>query len=600
MTKEKLHFKKFLFKNSLFLQLTICYTIMLLLFSFLTCFFSYRQKKGELLSQIELTMTQLSQNYQDTASNFWQLYMPIFERSSQAYDVLMNYFIDKTGRELPPLEKYDLSYSLSQMMLRDDQVQWIALYSQNRETNYVYLQSTSSLQEVSNDFPYFSELDGTSKQLKIFGKQLSDSKIETGDTFVICGGIPSRMGNGHVIAGYSLSSLNQICATNTPILDSLQYYLVHNGDLLFTSGGNYESLPSYIPASPFLGSSYDNNGQKKYIDARTCGSKSTFLTCTVSWWEMFFYCHENTPLILLSVFFFALFSVLIYIIMLKFIANEVNTIQKGLDYIGENHLDYKIPTSFRQKGLPEIAQSINHMACQLNENINRAYYYEIRQKEAELSELQSKFNPHFLYNTMEMLRSRCIQNNDEDTAELITSLSAIFRGFIGSTPFIPLQEELTFSKRYLSLFGARYGDEVQVQYDFEPELLQYGIIRNLFQPLIENYFIHGFEASSGEDNYICFRGKSLDSKTMILTVEDNGSGMDDLEIEQLNLQLREPLRLNTESYGLKNLHQRLHLFYGGNCGLNIVRNGQKGLSIQMTVLKMTCADYEALKKINKQ
>ncbi len=271
-------------------------------------------------------------------------------------------------------------------------------------------------------------------------------------------------------------------------------------------------------------------------------------------------------------------------------------INDGLHQIGQNDLDHQLPVNFHQNGLPEIAQSINQMTIHLRENINRAYYYELKQREAELSELQSKFNPHFLYNTLEMLRSRCQLNGDDATADLITQLSAIFRGFIGSQTFIPMSEELAFSKRYLALFGARYEDRVQIRYDFDKEILKYGIIRNLFQPLIENYFVHGFDTSN-EENYILLKGKSLDDKTMILIMEDNGSGMSPEDMEALNAKLHEPIQISTESYGLKNLHQRLRLFYGGDCGLTIYPNptAAKGISIQMTALKMTCEEYEALR-----
>ena len=294
---------------------------------------------------------------------------------------------------------------------------------------------------------------------------------------------------------------------------------------------------------------------------------------------------------------FALISLTGYIAISFLLGKEVAVINDGLNRLGENNLNHRIPEHFYQSGLSEIARSINQMAQRLEDNINQAYYFELKKREAELSELQSKFNPHFLYNTFEMLRSRCLLNQDETTADLIFQLSMIFRGFIGSKVMIPLTEELTFSKRYMALFGARYEGMVEVYYDFDKDLLQYGVIRNLFQPLIENYFVHGFDTSN-EKNYILFRGKSLDEETMILTVEDNGVGMDMGEIKKLNDHLHEPIQADAESYGLKNLHQRLHLFYGENCGLSIYPNpnGGKGLSVQMIIRKITCQEYENSRK----
>ena len=192
-----------------------------------------------------------------------------------------------------------------------------------------------------------------------------------------------------------------------------------------------------------------------------------------------------------------------------------------------------------------------------------------------------------------MLRSRCLKSGDDDTADLITQLAAIFRGFIGRKTFIPLTEELAFSNRYLMLFGARYDDQVEVLFDVDSDILCYGIIRNLLQPLIENYFVHGYDPSVS-DNYLLIGGRSLDEKRMLLFVEDNGCGMEESKICQLNNGLRESIKTEKDSYGLKNLHQRIRLFYGENCGLSILPNGERGIRMEMTVLKMTCEDYEKL------
>ncbi|MFR6274288.1 MAG: sensor histidine kinase [Blautia sp.] len=260
--------------------------------------------------------------------------------------------------------------------------------------------------------------------------------------------------------------------------------------------------------------------------------------------------------------------------------------------MGENHLECRIEGEFHQVGFSEIAASINAMAASLKENIDRAYYYELKQKEAELQELQAKFNPHFLYNSLELFCARCYQNGDEDTAELIAQTSAIFRGFIGSATFIPIREELAFSKRYLKLFSARYGDAVHIQYDFDSEVLEYGIVRNVFQPLVENYFVHGIDPSR-EDNHLCFHGYIQDEDLICITVEDNGLGMQKEKLEELNQRLQEPIQTETESYGLKNLHQRLRLFYGPPCGLELLPNEEGGIVIRILIRRMTCAEKDS-------
>ncbi len=588
-------------KHKLFYLLTIIYMVILLLISSLACYSDYHSRKNELLTQIEVLMAGITQHHRGTLSNFWQIYMPIFEQRSNLYNTLANYFVYSTTRDLTPFEKSDLSSALSQMLIRDNQVKWVALFSPNRAKNYILFNDVRTLWELSDGFPYLDRLKSRTKAsgMEVYGMEPLTEYSMQGSTFAICGGVPSNMGQGAIIAGYSTSYLAQIFKGYTLPIKSAQFDLLSGDEIVFCSDNRYNKRLAYrlsdIPAIPYEGMIDGISGQKLYMSVRASGNNTSNLVCTASWWEIFRYANAYTPWIFLIVLLFALFSVLIYTMILKIINKEVNTIRKGLNLIGENNLDHRIPVNFSQSGLPEIAESINHMALRLNDNINRAYYYELRQKDAEMSELQAKFNPHFLYNTFEMLRARSLQNGDEATAELITQLAGIFRGFIGAQTFVPLKEELTFSKRYLALFSARYGDQMRVQYDVDTELLKYGIIRNVFQPLIENYFIHGFD-SSEEDNYILFRIKSLNDTAMIITVEDNGSGMSDEDMAKLNDVLQEPVRIDTESYGLKNLHQRLHLFYGGNCGLKVLRHGEKGLCIQITVLKMTCEDYAQVKK----
>ena len=578
--------------NKLFLLLSAFYITVLMLIGSIACFFAYTQKKEEIFNQLNKTFLQLQREYTDIMDNFWKLYMPIFEDDDHAHSMLSYYFSLESTDGLTPLERQELSKIVQKMLIQDDRVQWIALYSDNRDTNYILFNTGTNLQALPGDFPYYDAMKKKLKQMELYGMYPINSNTATVKTFAICGSTPAYMGKGKILAGYSVLPFEQICQENRHPITSLSYQLNYNQELLFNSLDNYENGPISLPHETYQGIQYTDSKQRLFVNSKICANKDSLLSCQASWWEIFIASHQNTPAILLIVFTFALISFVIYAYMLHYISKEVNVIQHGLDYISANHLDYRITTKFKQSGLPEIANAVNQMTHRLQENINRAYHYEIKQKDAELAELQAKFNPHFLYNALEMIRSRCYQNQDIEAAELITQLSAIFRGFIGSKTFIPLQEELAFSKRYLSLFSAIYGDLVQIRYDFDTEVLAYGIIRNVFQPLIENYFVHGFDASSGDNNYIYFRGKSIDDKTMVLSVEDNGCGMSDLELEKLNAGLHLPVELSAESYGLKNLHQRLQLFYGKGSGLTITRNNEKGLCIKMTVFKLTCSEID--------
>lgn len=394
--------------------------------------------------------------------------------------------------------------------------------------------------------------------------------------------------DGAILVGYDTTTLHQICGGEQAV-SSIQFDIVRNGKGIFSSGETQFFLNGEL--APGEHGVLHREGKRCYVGVSPQSARGSQVFYSADYQELFLKAHRSTPLILLLVAGIVVTSMLLYAAMIRSINREVADIRSGLDRIGENQLDYRIESEFKQADFQKIADSINSMAGSLKENIDRVYYYKLRQREAEIQELQAKFNPHFLYNSMEMFRARCYQNGDEDTAELIAQTAAIFRGFLGTRTFIPIQEELAFSKRYLALLRARYGDRVDILYDIDTEVLKYGIIRNVLQPLIENYFVHGINIER-DDNYIRFSGHIRDEHTIVITVEDNGLGVSPEELERLNAGLEATIRSEHESYGLKNLNQRLRLFYGEGYGLRLKGNGEGGLTQELYIGRWTCEEAD--------
>lgn len=552
------------------------YACVICIVSYIACYFAYEQRQGELLSNLNMTLLRVSTEYENVTQNFWSIYIPIFERDAEESYALQRYYTNTD--DLTPLEKYELVSLLKQMSTRDNRVQWLALYSGNRETNYIYFTGQNTLQVMESDFPYRSDLENKKDRMEIYGEKSFTSNYGSYTGIAIAGGTPYRAG-GALLVGFDISTLESICSRSSDFT-TLQFDIVQDSTTLYTSGEE-----AYTPESlPELGKSaiLRDGTEQRYVQMDTSDSHLASIYYSVDWKELSRLSHRNTPLILAIVALLVVLSAFLYEALLRMLYREVNVIRDGLEIIGQNNLDYRIGGAFRQYGFQEIANSINAMTQSLQENVQRAYEYELKQKDAEMQELQAKFNPHFLYNSLDMFRARCYQNGDEETADLIAQTAAIFRGFIGSRTFVPLREELAFSKRYLALFRARYGEIVQVLYDIDSEVLEYGVVRNIFQPLIENYFVHGIDTTR-DDNYIRFRGQIRDEKTILITVEDNGAGMETEKLDELNQRLHEPITTEKESYGLKNLHQRLRLFYGEPCGLTMCSREDGGLRIELVI-----------------
>lgn len=575
-------------------MMTCLFSALLLIISSIACYFAYSKKEKEILSSMDMAYSYLYQEYKNIIQNYWQVYMPIFDGYPEVYDTLDAYFSESNPGDLSPLERRTLSNVLNQLKIRDNRIEWIALYSGNRSVNYIKYNNDSGVAPLDDSFPYLSELKKQTTQTEIYGSRSLAAPYGNVMTFAISGGLPANMGNGRIVVGYRLDSFHTADSYDMDHVASMRYYILANGQLIYDSFDKYDSDEVY-PADSNQTGIVKYNGNRIYVKSGFSGTNTSLIVCSALWTDIFKAAHKDTIWLLSITFLFMGVSLLVHFGMSHSVAKEVSVIREGLDIISENHLDYRLPTNFNQGGLPEIAQNINQMSERLDENIKKAYYFELKQKDAELAQLQATFNPHFLYNTLEMLRSKSYANGDEDTSELIADLASIFRSFIGAKTFITLKEELNFTKKYLSLLSTRYGDKVSIRYDIEAELLNYGVIRNIFQILTENYFVHGFKPDN-TDNLIKISGKSLDSHNMLLTVEDNGIGMEPENLSALCKKIEEPIRHKSENYGLKNLNQRLKLFYGPDYGLKLSLNNYGGLTIQIKLKKKTLDEYEASKR----
>lgn len=576
--------EKKMVRNSVVWWLLVSFLVMAVVVSVMACYFAYRQQQGELLAELDLQLLQVENEYRNLTENFWAIYLPVFEEQGDSA-FLNSYFGEEDG--LSPMEKLQLSEVLSHMAVRNEDVQWIAVYSPRRETNYIYFPVGSALLEIPEDFPYLREVAEKERRMEIYGEEEVRAGQQRSRGIAISGGIPGRAQGSSMIVGYDTGELERLCRGRGG-LETLRFDIFLNGRTVYTSGeqGLFDAASESVESGIHW-----LDREKWYVQVKDENLRGAKVCYAVKWSEVARRAHGYTAGILGIILIMAGLAVGVYLLALRSLTREVNVIRKGLDILGENQLGHRIEERFHQPELAAIADSVNRMSESLQENIRRTREYEKRQVKSELQELQAKFNPHFLYNTLELFRTRCYESGDEETAELISQTASIFRGFIGSRTFIPMQEELAFSRRYLALFRARYGDSVRVLYDIDTQVLQYGIIRNVFQPIIENYFEHGYNPAN-EENYILFRGRLRDEETILFSIEDNGLGMEEGELRELNEQLQRPIVSEKESYGLRNLHQRLRLFYGGNCGLSLRPMEEGGLVIDMLIKRQVCDEKE--------
>ncbi|NJD03834.1 MAG: sensor histidine kinase [Ruminiclostridium sp.] len=195
---------------------------------------------------------------------------------------------------------------------------------------------------------------------------------------------------------------------------------------------------------------------------------------------------------------------------------------------------------------------------------------ELKQKDAELKALQNQINPHFLYNTLETVQMKAVINKQSHIAEMVAALGKLFEYSIGKgSYYVKFEEEMKYIDLYIKLQKMRYGNKIEYIIRADEEFKKSFTLKFILQPIIENSIQHGLENKSGK-GVIDLYGIVFEDMVLI-RISDNGIGIDKDELENIRSAL-----CNTGDYdqknmniGIKNVNDRIKLFFGEQYGLDI-------------------------------
>lgn len=586
--------KSRIYTNTLFGKITLIYTVILIIMGLLTCYLSYIKFYNDVTDRLDRVMLDLNHQYKGSVDDFWRFYMPVFENRDSVYKALKTYFTQEDKEQLSPLDKKELLNALKVIMNSDSKMRWIGVYSGKEEINYLLLEGETTLTEMPADFPFLDELEQKGPFMEVYGSK----EVRIGDrnllSFALCGGTAINMNGGKIIMGYAAEDISSAYTREKlqdEFLDEVGFYVVNDFGIIYDSTDAYE-MEYRLTDQELFSIQKNSAGKLVYIRKLSDTGQDYSVLCVTPWISMFIKCNYYTPLFVLILLVFWGSGMFLYYWAGNVIVRKIDAIRYGLDRIADNELTYRIPITDKEEDeFEHIAYSINEMAKSLQENIHKVYLSRLKQKEAELAELQAKFDPHFLYNTLEVIRGKVYENGDDETADIIVKLAQMFRSFIDSQCFITIRDEMEFCSYYLSFLKYRYENRVDIVYDVESDILEYGIIRNLLQPILENYFVHGFMQGK-RDNQLVIRGKLVDDAYICFQFKDNGAGISPERLERLKVTLNDMGSSKESSYGLKNVRRKIRLFYGMPCDLSIDRNEDGGATVQVIILKLSCQEHE--------
>lgn len=226
----------------------------------------------------------------------------------------------------------------------------------------------------------------------------------------------------------------------------------------------------------------------------------------------------------------------------------------------------------RQDEIGFLQSSFYEMIDRNQKLIAQEYHNEIEKRDAQLRALQAQINPHFMYNTLQVMGGIALEKQAQEIYSITLALSDIMRYSLNfSKELVQLREEIVYLNSYLFIQNQRFGNRLHINYSIPDSLLNILIPKLVIQPIIENCLEHGLTSKTGDWN-ITISAEAINEGEMFLTIGDNGLGMtkERLDFIQSELTLGTKKAIRSDSnIGLNNVNSRIGLQYGPSYGVNI-------------------------------
>jgi len=240
-------------------------------------------------------------------------------------------------------------------------------------------------------------------------------------------------------------------------------------------------------------------------------------------------------------------------------------------------------------GMPEdagIPEEIRDSVSRMRESLAQKSSYEALQAHMEFAMLQNQINPHFLYNTLDAIRSQALLAGADEIADMTGKLSRFFRyGIRNQGDLVPVSEEISNISDYFSIQHYRFGDRFTLSIQDDGSSPFYYIPKMSFQPLVENALYHGLEPKKGNGGLTIHIEKG--ERILHVRISDDGVGIAETKLKEINRQFRgeepppQPAAGKRNGIALYNVNKRLQVLFGEEYGLYI--SGTEGMGTDVEI-----------------
>lgn len=280
-------------------------------------------------------------------------------------------------------------------------------------------------------------------------------------------------------------------------------------------------------------------------------------------------------------------SLIVIFVFIRKVTNPVKDLTDAMKEFEQNATEFKY---HKVDGIYEVrllSESFEHMVLRIQWLMEKVKKEEITLRKTELKALQTQINPHFLYNTLDSIQWMCEQGEMDRAVLMVSALAKLFRISISKgQELIPIEKELQHAENYLVIQSFRYKNQFTYRFDVNPEILCCYCNKITLQPIIENAIIHGLDGLCDEGE-IVVRAEE-DGDDILFTVSDNGIGMTKEQCKKI----LEHDSSDNFGIGIKNVNDRIQIYFGKEYGLHIESELDEGTVISIRFPKLTEEAYK--------
>ena len=259
------------------------------------------------------------------------------------------------------------------------------------------------------------------------------------------------------------------------------------------------------------------------------------------------------------------------------ITNPIHELENSVGELEDGNLEAEISIKGSYE-IQHLGRSITSMAQQIQVLMKDIVAEHESKRKSEFDTLQSQINPHFLYNTLDIIVWMIENEQKSEAVKVVTALARFFRISLSrGKSIIRVSDELEHVRNYLMIQHMRFKNKFTYQIQADDDVLEMASLKLMLQPLVENAIYHGMEFMDGDGEILIRASKKGDE--LLFSIEDNGLGMCPEQVERLLTDTSHVPSRRGSGIGVRNVNERIRLYFGEDYGLEIDSEPDEGTRI---------------------